>query len=268
MLHAARASRDRRSARLELRRRSAADRAGRRDQQRERGAVRCAARQSEEGDPRRPACSRCFARSSPPSATPCSPGSRRVPRPGEHVQPPSCVAPVRRRRPSWCRWARSPRCSMSRRRAATARMGVVPLENSTDGRVSDTLECFCQDLGQASAASCRCGSTTACSDAGPRGKIRHVQSKPQALSQCRNWLAQHLPQAEAAAGCQHRRRGQPGAKIDPSRSPRSPASGPRRSSGWPCSPANIEDQKDNITRFAVIGREPAPKNRARTTKRP
>ncbi len=43
----------------------------------------------------------------------------------------------------------------------TAAYGIVPLENSTDGRVTDTLECFARSQAPASVASCRSQSTTA-----------------------------------------------------------------------------------------------------------
>src|SRR3954469_25551176 len=72
--------------------------------------------------------------------------------------------------------------------------GVVPMENSTDGRVNDTLECFsrspariCGEL-QLRIHHCLLGE-------GARDEIRTVYSKPQPLSQCRNWLAKHLPNA-------------------------------------------------------------------------
>ena len=72
--------------------------------------------------------------------------------------------------------------------------GVVPVENSTDGRVTDTLEMFTRMRVRI------CGEVELrihhtllgkC----PRRDVREVYSKPQALSQCRNWLAKHLPAA-------------------------------------------------------------------------
>src|SRR5690606_29949109 len=79
-----------------------------------------------------------------------------------------------------------------------AQYGMVPLENSTDGRVSDTLEGFARSSVRI------CGEVPltihhALLGQGLRSKIRQVASKPQALSQCRNWLAKHLPQAEVVA---------------------------------------------------------------------
>jgi chorismate mutase/prephenate dehydratase len=138
----------------------------------------------------------------------------------------------------------------------TAQMGIVPLENSTDGRVSDTLECFAQSPVQI------CGELPLrihhCLLAkGPRTAIRTVYSKPQALSQCRNWLARHLP----------------GASVEPLASTAEAArlavgdnsiaaiAGAQAAVeyGLDVLAANIEDQPDNVTRFAVIGAESSAK---------
>ena len=75
-----------------------------------------------------------------------------------------------------------------------SQFGVVPMENSTDGRVNDTLECFARSPVRISGElqlrihHCLLG-------IGSRDDIRTVYSKPQPLSQCRNWLARHLPNA-------------------------------------------------------------------------
>ncbi|MEN1682083.1 MAG: prephenate dehydratase [Planctomycetota bacterium] len=136
--------------------------------------------------------------------------------------------------------------------------GVVPLENSTDGRVTDTLDCFSRTEARI------CGELPlrihhCLLGAGERASVRHVLSKPQALSQCRNWLAQHLPGAEArpvASTADAARQ----ALADPSIA----AIASERAAvqlGLAVLARNIEDQKDNITRFAVIGREPAAKSK-------
>ena len=71
--------------------------------------------------------------------------------------------------------------------------GVVPLENSTDGRVADTLDMFI-----------RLPQIRICSEVRIRvhhnllanceqTEIRRIYSKPQTLSQCRNWLSKNVP---------------------------------------------------------------------------
>lgn len=145
----------------------------------------------------------------------------------------------------------------------TSDFGVVPLENSTDGRVTDTLDCFaktrvtvCGEL-PLRIHHCLLGS-------GPRAKLTTVCSKPQALSQCRNWLAQHLPGAETRPVASTAEAAKM-AKADPTVGAIASASaaGPL---GLKILSENIEDQPDNITRFAVIGGEtPAKTGRDKTS---
>jgi chorismate mutase/prephenate dehydratase len=137
-----------------------------------------------------------------------------------------------------------------------AQFGVVPMENSTDGRVSDTLDCFsrshvriCGEL-PLRIHHCLLGS-------GARQGVTIVYSKPQPLSQCRNWLAKHLPQAdlvEVASSAEAAKR----AKDDPTAAAVASAQA-GVNYGLPTLVANIEDNPDNITRFAVISREASPR---------
>ncbi len=72
--------------------------------------------------------------------------------------------------------------------------GLVPIENSTDGRITDTLDMFTRlplkicgevelDIHHFLLGKCA------------RDEVHEVYSKQQPLSQCRNWLARHLPAA-------------------------------------------------------------------------
>lgn len=131
-----------------------------------------------------------------------------------------------------------------------ARFGVVPMENSTDGRVSDTLDCFSRSRVRICAElplrihHCLLG-------VGQRDEVRTVYSKPQPLSQCRNWLAKHVPQAalvEVPSTADAAKR---------AREDRRAAAVASAQAGvnyqLPVLARNIEDQPDNVTRFAVIG---------------
>ncbi len=136
-----------------------------------------------------------------------------------------------------------------------AQFGLVPMENSTDGRISDTLDCF-------SRASERSSTVRICGELplrihhyllgrGDRRDVQVVASKPQALSQCRNWLAEHLPQAQlvevastAEAAVRAKRESQTAAIA-------SKQAGINHQ--LPVLASKIEDQPNNITRFAVIG---------------
>ena len=75
-----------------------------------------------------------------------------------------------------------------------ADFGVVPIENSTDGRIIDTLDMFTRLPLRI------CGEIQLCIHHNllgkvSRGEINEVYSKPQALSQCRDWLSRNMPQA-------------------------------------------------------------------------
>ena len=132
--------------------------------------------------------------------------------------------------------------------------GVVPLENSTDGRVADTLGMFARlpvricgevQLRIHHNLLARC----------PREQVKEVYSKPQALSQCRDWLARHLPWARtvemtSTAAAAQLAAGKQGAAAVASRLAAA-------NYGLDIVAAGIEDNQNNVTRFAVIGGESA-----------
>jgi len=134
--------------------------------------------------------------------------------------------------------------------------GLVPVENSTDGRIADTLDMFtrmplriCGEvemrIHHALLGNCR------------REQVREVYSRPQALSQCRNWLAKHLPQARSVEVPSTSTAAQlavskPGAAAIASRQ-----AGVHY--GLDVLAENIEDDPANTTRFAVIGDQPCPR---------
>lgn len=129
--------------------------------------------------------------------------------------------------------------------------GVVPLENSTDGRVADTLDMFV-----------RLPQIKVCSEVRLRvhhnllanceqTEISRIYSKPQALSQCRNWLAKNVPQAtlhevSSTTTAAQFAKSQPGAAAIASREA-------AVQYGVRILFPNIEDSPHNETRFAVIG---------------
>jgi chorismate mutase/prephenate dehydratase len=130
-----------------------------------------------------------------------------------------------------------------------ATFGVVPMENSTDGRVSDTLDCFSHSKAQI------CGELPlrihhCLLGIGQRDGLRRVVSKPQPLSQCRNWLAKHLPQVELVEVASTADAAQR-AKADPHVAAVASAQAGVHY-GLSVLAENIEDNPDNVTRFAII----------------
>ncbi len=148
--------------------------------------------------------------------------------------------------------------------AGHADFGVVPVENSTEGSVNHTLDRFlttplkiCGEV-ELRIHQCLMGRMDSLAH------IRRVCSHPQSLAQCRQWLNEHLPDAERipvssnAEGARRARdevgsaaiAGQTAADVY----------------GLTTLAAEIEDRPDNTTRFFVVGRRLfGPSGRDRTT---
>jgi chorismate mutase / prephenate dehydratase len=129
--------------------------------------------------------------------------------------------------------------------------GIVPLENSTDGRVADTLEMFARLPGLKIRAEVSLRVHHCLLGRCEWSKVQRVYSKAQALSQCRHWIGKNLPQARVvdvvstAAAAEHAAREEFAAAIA------SKAAG--EAYNLQVLAPNIEDQPHNVTRFAVIG---------------
>ena len=140
--------------------------------------------------------------------------------------------------------------------------GIVPIENSTDGRIVDTLDMFARlplrICGEVH-ISVHHNLFAKC----PRGEITEVYSKPQAFSQCRNWLNRHMPHARlhdvtsTSTAAQLARDKFGAAAIASSRA--------AVEYGLQIVAEDVQDNRNNVTRFAIIGDQiPAPTGRDRT----
>jgi chorismate mutase / prephenate dehydratase len=137
-----------------------------------------------------------------------------------------------------------------------AAFGVVPLENSTDGRIADTLDMFtrlpvriCGEI-QLRIHHYLLGRCT-------RGDVTEVYSRPQALSQCRNWLMRHLPVARAVEVTSTSTAAQLAQDKQGAAAIASLQAGVHY--GLDVLAEKIEDNLANVTRFAVLGHESAPR---------
>ncbi|MBN2580577.1 MAG: prephenate dehydratase [Pirellulales bacterium] len=131
--------------------------------------------------------------------------------------------------------------------------GLVPVENSTDGRIADSLDMFSRmPLPICGAIDLRIHHTLLgkC----PRSEVREVYSKPQGLSQCRNWLAKHLPAARSIEVTSTSMAAQLAAEKPGAAAIASLQAGVHY--GLDVLAENIEDNPGNTTRFAVIGGQP------------
>jgi chorismate mutase/prephenate dehydratase len=129
--------------------------------------------------------------------------------------------------------------------------GVVPLENSTDGRVADTLDMFIQmpQIKICSEVRMRIHHNLLANCEQP--EIRRVYSKGQALSQCRAWLAKNVAHASL-----HEVSSTADAAALAQREPGAAAIASRQAAvryGLRILSNDIEDSPYNETRFAVIG---------------
>ena len=134
-----------------------------------------------------------------------------------------------------------------------ADFGVVPVENSSQGIVSHTLDRFVEsDLKI-------CGEIEMAihhnilSQAKGLAEIERIYSHQQSLSQCKKWIRQHLPAVECIAVSSNaeaarRVRQSPDAAAISSQSA-------AEIYGVPILFSRIEDKPDNATRFLVIGRQ-------------
>jgi len=129
--------------------------------------------------------------------------------------------------------------------------GVVPLENSTDGRVADTLDMFLRLPQLKIAAEIRLRIHHNLLANCEQAEIRRVYSKGQALGQCRNWLSKNVPHAaivevSSTANAARLAQTEPGAAAVASRQA-------AVRYGLRILSQDIEDYPFNETRFAVIG---------------
>jgi chorismate mutase / prephenate dehydratase len=130
--------------------------------------------------------------------------------------------------------------------------GVVPIENSTEGSVRDSLDLFVETpLKIVAELQLEIEHTLLSNE--PLAKIRKVYSKDQALAQCRRWLARHLPHAQlvdvdsTALGVQRAAKEKGAAAVGPL------LAGERY--GVAAAARRIQDQKNNTSRFGILGRE-------------
>ncbi|MBI4795501.1 MAG: prephenate dehydratase [Deltaproteobacteria bacterium] len=131
--------------------------------------------------------------------------------------------------------------------------GVVPIENSTEGVVNDTLDHFVETSLKI------CGeiflevSHDLVSKSGQRQDIEVIYSHPQAYGQCRRWLAGHLPEIPNIEVASTGVAAQKAAKNPNAAAIASAAAASLYD--LRVVERRIEDQPGNVTHFLVIGPE-------------
>ena len=141
--------------------------------------------------------------------------------------------------------------------------GIVPIENSTGGVIHTTLdELMLSPLQICAEIHIPVRHNLMC--LGPMDKIKKVCTHPQILSQCRNWLRSHLPDvvqietSSSGEGAGMAAKDKTIAVIGPDLA--------AKIYELPILCRNIEDCRDNITRFLIIGHQsPGPSGNDRTS---
>jgi chorismate mutase/prephenate dehydratase len=133
--------------------------------------------------------------------------------------------------------------------------GVVPVENSTEGAVTHTLDMFLDSNVKVCAEINMAIHHNLLSRCQAKEAIKVVYSHPQVFGQCRNWLQRHLPTVplvevssttEAASRCAN----------EPAAAALASALAADRYK-LDVLARNTEDVSDNLTRFLVLGRQEA-----------
>ena len=136
-------------------------------------------------------------------------------------------------------------------------LGMVPIENSTEGSVSDTLDSFVDSAVRIYAEVLINIHHNLLANCDPE-QIERVYSHPQALAQCRKWLSVQLHQAERIPVASTSKAAELAADDDRGAAIGSPLAG--EIFGLKTQFADIEDNPKNTTRFFVIGKQAAPRS--------
>jgi chorismate mutase/prephenate dehydratase len=135
----------------------------------------------------------------------------------------------------------------------TASLGIVPIENTTEGVVTQALDAFVDsDVLICGEALLRISNHLA-SRSGQIEDIRRVASNSQPLAQCRGWLDRNLPGVERLETASTTAAAQLAAKDGSIAAICS--AGAVENNGLRIVEVSIEDRRDNTTRFLVIGKQ-------------
>ncbi len=141
--------------------------------------------------------------------------------------------------------------------AGSAHYGVVPVENSSEGVVNHTLDCFiASPLNVIGEVELRIHHQFLIAPSTKPQSITKIYAHQQTLAQCRKWLDAHYPQAERVALSSNAE----AAKRIRSEWHSAAIAGETAADLYELTTLhqNIEDNPSNTTRFLIIGREEIP----------
>jgi len=137
----------------------------------------------------------------------------------------------------------------------SADYGVVPVENSTEGIVSHTLDMFMDSdlkiVSQIVLPVQQCLLSNS-----PRKQIKKLYVHPQSLAQCRGWIQTHLPAAELVETSSNARSAELAAREKSTAAIAGVLAAEKY--GLRVLETDIQDSAGNATRFLVLGRQCSP----------
>ncbi len=136
--------------------------------------------------------------------------------------------------------------------------GVVPIENSTDGTITDTIDAFL-------ASRVRIINELHLQvrhhllSRVPREKIRRIYSRHTAFGQCRHWLATNLPQAELIDLVSTTKAAERASSAEGEAEGAAAIGSKEAGTAFNLATvvSDIQDNPNNLTRFVIIGRPEA-----------
>lgn len=134
----------------------------------------------------------------------------------------------------------------------SAHYGVVPVENSTEGSITHTLDKLTETaLSICGEIELRVHHCLLCREEVSRSQIKRIYAHPQAFAQCRHWLNSNFPHAEWVSA-KSNAEGARDASLD---SQSAAIAGVEAAGVYQLAVVfkNIEDDSRNTTRFLVIG---------------
>lgn len=149
----------------------------------------------------------------------------------------------------------------------TVDYGVVPIENSTEGVIAYTLDVFMNSpLKISGEIKLRIHQNLMVSPESSKDdwkKVERIYSHQQSLAQCREWLDNNLPKAERIPVSSNTEAARMALEDDSSAAIAGALAA--KTYGLSIAKDNIEDSKDNTTRFLVIGKQDVPPSGADKT---
>ncbi|MBW2267523.1 MAG: prephenate dehydratase [Deltaproteobacteria bacterium] len=135
-----------------------------------------------------------------------------------------------------------------------AHLGVIPVENTTDGIVTQSYDLLPDFEGTLCGELLLRVSHDLFSLSGRRVDVKRVISHPQPLAQCRGWLDRNLPDAERLAAASTTAAARMASEDESAAAICGRTAG--LATGLRAIETAIEDRSDNTTRFLLLGNQP------------